>query len=120
MAPLLGMPPTKISSLQADHLPRPNEMKDAAGNYTIPNKPCPKCGKLAFLGSICQSCKDALDDKGNVVYKSGYLCLDPKCGFVDEKTGEWISQRLSKMGVEVKTGTKESLGIKTKTDEGLK
>jgi len=118
MAPLLGIVPVQISSRMADHLPSPAEMKDEKGEFVVPNKPCPKCGKITFLNSICQSCKDAEGGK----YKSGYTCDEKEggCGFVDEKTDEWITQRLTRMGREVPTGTKESLGIMTKTDDGLK
>lgn len=119
---LLGIPPGQLNSKMSDHLPSPAEMRTAIGTFIIPNRPCPKCGKTTFLNSICQSCEDAKDESGNVVYKSGYTCNKQTggCGFVDEKSGEWITQRLSKMGIEVPTGTKESLGIMTKTDEGLK
>lgn len=115
MAPLLGVQIVQLDSTIVDHLPSPSE------NINWPKIPCPKCGKNSFLGSICQSCSDAKDENGNVVYRSGYLCDEKSggCGFVSEKTGEWITQRLLKMGWQVPTGTKESLGIKTKTDEGI-
>jgi len=115
---ILELPLVEISSQDADHLPAPSEMKNEKGEFSIPNKPCPKCGKVTFLSSICQSCKDAEGGK----YKSGYTCDEKRggCGFVDEKTDEWITERLTRMGREVPTGTKESLGIKTITDDGLK
>jgi hypothetical protein len=122
IAPLLGISVVPMNSKNMDHLPSPIEMKNEKGKFIIPNKPCPRCGKTAFLGSICQSCEDAKDENGKVVYKSGYLC-DARfggCGFIDEKNGEWITQRVSKMGREIPTGTKESLGIGTATDEGVK
>ena len=118
MAPLLGIPVVQRNSNMVDHLPSPAEMKDDEGRFIVPNKPCPQCGKITFLNPICQSCDAAEGGK----YKSGYTC-DKKhggCGLIDEKTGEWITQRLKRMGMNVPSGTKESLGIKTLTDDGLK
>jgi ribosomal protein L32 len=118
MAPLLGISVVQMNSRDANHLPSPSEMKNEKGEFIIPNKICPKCGKITFLSSICQSCEAA----ENGLYKTGYTCDERSggCGFVDEKTGEFYSQRLSRMGKDVPTGTKESLGIKTATDDGLK
>lgn len=115
MAPLLGISPILMSSKDVNHLPAPSEMKDAKGNFVVPNKPCPKCGKIMFLESICQSCEDAEGGK----YKSGYSCNKRfgGCGFMDEKNGEWLSQRLNRMGIDFGSGTKESLGIRTHTDQ---
>jgi len=117
-APMLGIVVVPLDSRVVNHLPRPDEMRDEDGTFIIPNKPCPKCGKLTFLSSICPGCKDAEGGK----YKSGYTCDEKNggCGFVDDKMGEWITQRLSRMGVEIQTGSKKSFGIKTITDEGLK
>lgn len=118
VAPILGIMVVPLSSKDVNHLPSPAEMKNENGTFIIPNKPCPKCGKVTFLSSICQSCKDAEEGK----YKSGYKCDERNggCGFIDEKTEEWITQRLSRMGVEIPTGRKDSLGIKTITNNGLK
>ena len=119
MAPLLGISiRRKNSRIDGDHLPSPSEMKDEKGEFVIPNKLCPKCGKITFLSWICQSCEAA----ENGLYKTGYTC-DEKyggCGFIDEKTGEFYSERLKRIGKEVPTGTKKDLGIKTVTNEGLK
>lgn len=121
-APLLGMPPTQMNTgTHGNHYPSIAASAASLGKdakFIIPSKPCPKCGKMTFLLPICQSCKDAEGGK----YKSGYKCDENMggCGFINEKTEEWWSQRLSKMGVEIPNGTKESIGVKTITDEGLK
>jgi len=117
IAPILGIPIVKFNSRMADHLPSPAEIKDYRGEFIIPNKPCPQCGKTTFLGSICQSCEAAEGGK----YKSGYTCDEKRggCGLVDDKTDEWISQRLKRIGIKIPDGTKESLGIKTLTNDGL-
>ena len=112
-APLLGIIVVQMNSKTADHLPSPGE------NPNWPSKPCPDCGKTAYLGQICQSCKDA---EGG--FKSAYLC-DKRfggCGLYFDKTVEWITQRLSNMGKSdlIQNGTKESLGIGTGTDDGVK
>jgi len=119
VAPILGIPVVKFNSRMVDHLPSPAEIKDDRGEFIIPNKPCPTpgCGKITFLGSICQSCEAAEGGK----YKSGYTC-DKRfggCGLVDDKTDEWITQRFKRMNIDIPDGTKESLGIKTLTNDGL-
>lgn len=116
---ILGLPLAEISSKDADHLPAPHEMVMPDGKkFKNPSKVCPKCGKTSFLSDICQSCKDAENGK----YRSGYICDErfDGCGFIDEKTHEFFSQRLSRMGIEVPEGMKNALGIKTITDEGIK
>jgi hypothetical protein len=107
-----------LSTRQADHLPSPAEMKTPDGEFLIPSINCPKCGKRAFLESICQSCEDAENGK----YKSGYNCRKETggCGLISDKTGEWITQRLNRMGVDWKTGTKEEIGIKTITEQEVR
>jgi hypothetical protein len=113
-APLLGISPTVVSSSDADHLPSPGEIRDDLGKFVVPRKDCPKCGGTTVLGPICQSCEDAEGGK----YKSGYKC--EACQLVDDKTEEFFTQRLTRMGVEVPEGMKQALGIRTLTDEGLK
>lgn len=116
---ILGLPLAEISSKDADHLPAPHEMvMPDAKRFNNPSKICPKCGKTSFLMDICQSCKDAENGK----YRSGYKC-DEKfggCGFIDDKTHEFFSQRLSRMGIDIPQGMKQTLGIGTITDQGLK
>jgi len=115
-APLLGIPVVSMNSKDVDHLPFPGEMRDEAGKFIVPRKDCPKCGEINTmpLGPICPSCKDSEDGQ----YKSGYKC--EACEFVDEKTDEFFTQRLSRMGVEIPEGMKQAIGIKTLTDTGLK
>ena len=108
MAPLLGVILEPVTSKTADHLPSAREM-----GFNTPQKDCPKCSGIMVLGPICQSCKDAEDGK----YKSGYKC--EACQFVDDKTEEFFTQRLSRMGIEIPTGMKQTMGIQTITDRGL-
>jgi len=116
---LLGIPPQKMNSQMADHLPAPHEMKDEQGRSFIPRKDCPKCGKKDFLvlASICPSCKDSEGGK----YHSGWKCIGKDCGFITDKSEMYFTQRLKAEGGEIpQSGSKESLGIKTITDDGLK
>jgi len=115
----LQIPVVMVNSLVADHLPAPWEMKDEKGEFFVPRKKCPKCGKenSLILASICAACKDSENGK----FKSAWKCLDEgECGFITEKSEKFFSQRLKEMGREVPNGSKEMLGIKTITDEGLK
>jgi len=113
-APMLGVAIIPMNSRVTNHLPTPGEIRREDGKFVVPRKECPKCGATMVLGPICRSCKDAEEGK----YRSGYKCIT--CQFVDEKTDEFFSQRLSRMGIEVPDGMKETMGIKTLTDEGLK
>ena len=113
-APLLGIIPVQMYSTNANHLPSPAEMKGSDGRFIVPRKDCPQCGASMVLSAICPSCKDAEGGK----YRSGYKC--ESCHLVDEKNEMFFSQRLSSMGIEIPTGPKQALGIKTATDEGLK
>lgn len=117
-APLLGIIVVPMGSGMVNHLPSPAEMKDDKGNSIVPRKDCPKCGgKMTMpLSSICPSCKDSEGGK----YKSGYQCENEGCNFIDEKNGDFLLQRLIKMGVEIPEGMKQAMGIKTITDNGLK
>jgi hypothetical protein len=118
MAPLLGIVVASKSSRTVNHLPSPAEMKDEKGEFIIPRKDCPKCGGSMTmpLGPICPSCKDS---EGGI-YRSGYKCEVKTCEYVDDKNEEFFTQRLSRMGVEIPTGPKQAMGIKTITDDGLK
>jgi len=115
-APLLGIIVVPMDSRTVNHLPSPAEMKDEKGRFVVPRKDCPKCGGAMTmpLGPICPSCKDSEDG----IYKSGYKC--EVCEYVDEKTDEFFTQRLSRMGVEIPEGMKQAIGIKTLTNDGLK
>lgn len=96
-------------------LPAPHEMTDEQGNFVIPRKDCPQCGEKAsmVLGPLCQSCEDAEGGR----YKSMWQCV--RCGNKD-RSGKFFTQWLNELGVDFRSGSKESLGIKTYTNEGLK
>ncbi len=126
-APLLGIVPTLMSSSDADHLPSPNEMRTPEGAFTIPRRDCINCGKkeTMILGPICGSCADSEGGKYQSMWFCGQmdrqrnLIPDTGCGF-KEKFEEFFTQKLIELGVEVPNGMKETLGIKTFTNEGLK
>ncbi len=111
----LGIPHIETNTGQADHLPSPAEMKDEKGDFIIPRKDCPQCGEKqsVTLTSLCVGCQDAEGGK----YKTAWICT--KCTYKDKST-KFFSQLLSEMGIEVPTGFKQAMGIKTLTDEGLK
>ncbi len=120
-APLLGIPAIQLSSRQdGNHLPAPHEMKNEKGSFLIPRRDCPQCGRKDGLSlvSLCPSCTDSEGGE----YHTMWTCIDQGagCGFKMDKSKKFITQVLSEMGVQFGTGTKESLGIKTYTDEGLK
>ena len=131
-APLLGIPVVSMNSKDVDHLPFPGEMKNEAGKFIVPRKDCPQCGKKdsMMLGPLCLTCEDAKGEDGAPgKYKSMYQCgekdkdgkIVPEtgCGH-KEKLGKFITQVLNELGVDYRSGTKESMGIRTYTDDGLK
>ncbi len=118
-------------------LPAPHEMKTAEGDFVIPRKDCPKCGgkQTVVLTDICQSCADAEGGK----YKSAWTCSievggrvieNKDCGYKgkNQKTvigvvvEEWRKQGLSEDEImrRLPNGSKQALGIKILTDEGLR
>ena len=115
IAPLLGVPSVNLSSAQIDHLPAPHEMVNEKGRFVVPRKDCPKCGieENMILSSICGSCADAESGK----FHSAWLC--PTCQY-KEKSGKFFTQWLTELGVEIPTGHKQDMGIKTLTDDGLR
>jgi hypothetical protein len=126
-APLLGILVVPMSSRDADHMPTLSEAMAPNGKFLIPRRDCPQCGRKEshILYSICPSCTDSEGGK----YKSMWFCgemdlhrnlvQNTGCGFTD-KSEKFFSQWITELGVEIPTGTKESLGIKTVTDKGLK
>lgn len=115
IAPLLGLPPSKISSQQINHLPAPHEMINTdTGKFIVPRKDCPSCGNKESMNlhPICQSCEDAEGGKYNSMWKC------EKCQFKDKST-KYFLQWMNEMGIDI-GGMKNKLGIKTVTDEGLK
>lgn len=118
VAPVLGLSVLRLTSTQnGDHLPAPHEVLSKDGkNFVIPRKDCPNCQgeKTMVLRPLCQGCRDAEEGK----YKTMWACL--KCE-AKEKSPKAFVQWMDELGVEIPNGaTKESLGIKTVTDEGLK
>jgi len=112
-APLLGLIPSNLSSNNYNHLPTPEE--SARGN---PNSPlvqiCPECGKKSYvLRGLCRSCKDA---EGGI-YRTMFECFECKH---KERSKEPMVVWLDRLGIDFKTQSKASLGIKTVTDDGLK
>ena len=121
-APLLGIIVQTMSSKDADHLPSPAEMKNEIGSFVLPRKDCPKCGKENnyVIISICPSCKDSEGGE----FKSGWKCNEKTggCGYIGDKSEMFFTQRLKEEfpDIEIPTGSKLSLGIRTITDSGLK
>jgi len=128
MAPLLGIAPTRKSSLITDHLPSPSEMKTEGGTYVIPRRDCPECGKKdSFrLDPLCLSCADSEGGR----YKSMWFCgemvrgtrsLIPGtgCGH-KEQSEDPVTKYKVEHGMEVEIGFKKAMGMETRTDEGLK
>jgi len=140
----LNVPKFLTTTKDGDHLPTPMESALGPGiegnvddikikGYVIPindvrkrgvqvngdivNKltsECPSCHKRSLvLHGLCRSCKDAEDGK----YKTMLRCGE--CGY-SQRSEDPIVTWLDKLGIEFGTQTKESLGIKTVTDEGIK
>lgn len=112
---LLNMVPSNFITTPgaASHLPTPEE--SAREN---PNNPyvldCPVCGeKSYYFTALCSSCEASEGGK----YKVKFECF--KCHHT-EKSEEPVVVWLNKLGIDFGTQTKESLGIKTTTDEGVK
>jgi hypothetical protein len=116
---LLGIAIKKISSLDADHLPAPNEMKTADGEPIIPLQKCPKCGKDSMeIFGLCHTCEDAKGENGEIgKYKTKFVCK--KCSY-SEKSEKYMVIWLQKMGIDFGNQSKKELGVKTITDDGIK
>ncbi|RPI53399.1 MAG: hypothetical protein EHM49_04395 [Deltaproteobacteria bacterium] len=109
----LGIIPGVFTSRDADHLPSPGESA-----ISHPESPlisvCPKCGERTYvLEGICQKCKDSEGGK----YKARKKCY--KCG-EQEKFEDHLVTVLDRLGISYGNQSKNSLGIRTLTDEGLK
>ena len=110
----LGLPLIQTTTADADHLPAPHETMRPDGEPVIPLLECPKCGKKAMqIFSICPDCKDSENKK----YKTKFKCT--KCPH-EEKSEKHMVIWLQEMGVDFGTQSKESLGLKTITDQGVK
>jgi len=126
----MGIVETPMTSRDINHLPAPHEMKDDQGQFTIPRKDCPQCGRKEGLSlvSICPSCTDSEGGK----YHSMWTCIDTDAGcgsrfYIDTdgvlqvgKSEKFMTQVLNELGINFGTGTKEEMGIKTITDAGIK
>ena len=101
-------------------LPAPHEMKDEQGKFIVPRKDCPQCGEKEsmILGPLCTTCEDAKGEDGKQgFYKSMWQCI--KCSNKDKSEKRFV-QWLTELGVDFGSGTKESMGIRTYTNNGFK
>jgi hypothetical protein len=109
----LGM---NLVETNSDMVPAPR----AGAMPSAPSRECPKCklksddGKYSFaLQALCSSCKGAEGGK----YKTRFVCSN--CGY-EEKSERPVTSWLTEMGVAFDNQTKQSLGVKTLTDDGVK
>jgi hypothetical protein len=119
-APLFGIAPISLSSRKdGDHFPAPHEMKDDKGKFIVPRRDCPQCHEKEsmVLGPLCRSCEDAQKDEYGGPYWTMWQCT--KCQFKEKSEKPYVKW-LVEFGIDFQSGTKESLGIKTYTDEGMK
>ena len=112
-APLLGIAVQTMSSKDVDHLPSPEESA-RAGQYVGPTKSCNQCSGKMLLHPLCKACTDAEGGK----YKTAWICMENKEH--KEKSEKFFTQILNELGAEIPEGMKQTMGIKTLTDEGLK
>jgi len=112
-APLLGIIVQTMSSKDVDHLPSPEESA-RAGQYVGPTKSCNQCSGKMLLHPLCKACTDAEGGK----YKTAWICMENKEH--KEKSEKFFTQILNELGAEIPEGMKQTMGIKTLTDEGLK
>lgn len=119
----LGIPTIQTTTQDANHLSAPHEMMMPNGKFLVPRKDCSHCGKKEsmMLMALCQSCEDAEHGKYRTMWYCGKDDLnrtfipESGCG-TKEKSDKFYTQWLTELGVEIPTGTKEQLGIKTFTD----
>ncbi len=124
----LGIPLIETTSVDANHLPAPHEMMSPNGTkFVVPRKDCPDCGRKEnmIFGPICPSCEDSEKGKFKTMWFCGEmdhqrkLIPDTGCGR-KERSEKFFSQWMTELGIEMPTGPKQALGIKTFTDSGLK
>jgi hypothetical protein len=111
-APLFGIETKKTNSMDADRLPTVAD-KLAEKGITIK---CPKCEKPTYrMFGICPSCSDSENGK----YATKFICSE--CGGM-EKSVKPVAVWLDVLGIDPgeRMISKEMLGIKTITDEGIK
>lgn len=110
---LLGRRTDLVSSSSVNHLPSPEESAKADPLNKLTTI-CPKCGKRSYvIYGLCKSCKDA----ENGIYKTMFKCYE--CQY-QVKSKEPIVIWMQRLGIEFGTQSKESLGVRTITDEGVK
>ena len=110
----LGISTILTTTQDADHLPAPHESVRPNGEPAIPLRECPKCGKKSMqIFGLCPTCKDSEGGK----YKTKFECSE--CHYT-EKSEKHMVTWLQEMGVEFGNQSKESLGVKTITDNGVK
>ncbi len=125
-APLLGILVIQLNSRQnGGHLPAPHESKTPEGNFVVPRKDCPQCGRKDGLSlkSICPSCTDSEGGKYHTMYSCEEMGPEGKpigCGFKTDKSEKFIAERMSEENPDWKGGMKQALGINTITNEGIK
>jgi hypothetical protein len=115
-APLLGIEALNLQSKEISKLPGPHELiNHDTGKFIIPRKDCLKCGGkgTVVLMVLCRTCTDA----ENGLFKTMWKC--EVCG-EKERSKKFFIQWLKDLKVEIKTGMKIDLGIKTATDGGDK
>jgi hypothetical protein len=126
------------------HGPSPIVDNGVSKKMVLPTKKCIKCGKeemdtitkkpvySAHLKGICANCKDAEADPitkkpkyksmwfcGEQDDKTGVLIPGTGCGHI-EKSEKHIVQWFTELNFDFQNANKQTLGIKTVTDEGLK
>jgi hypothetical protein len=147
MAPLLGIPVVQMSSNDADHLPGPYEMgqspmkmpsarvNEITKKLLEHKQICPKCGKKSMeIFDICRSCADF-----KAGFRSEWRCIgirdetgkivDAGCGEIlktNKFMGQWFKEfadadpEFKDLIESAGMLSKQEMGIKTVTDDGLK
>ena len=112
---LLGIDPIRTTSEFTNKMPAPHESTDKNGKLVIPRKTCTECNEVESMAlhSLCKSCTDSEGGQ----FKTMWLC--GKCG-AKEKSNKFLVQWLDELGVEFSDGTKQDMGIKTVTDNGIR
>lgn len=111
---ILGIPTIPTTTRDGDHLPAPHETLKPDGTPVVPLRECPSCGKKSMqLFGLCPTCEDSEGGK----YRTKFVCSE--CQYF-KKSEKHMVIWLREMGVEFGNQTKQSLGIKTITDEGVK
>jgi len=109
----MGIEEKVLTSESVNHLPTPQESAKENPHHPLVQI-CPECGKKAYtLRGLCRSCKDA---EGGI-YRTMFECFECKH---KERSKEPMVVWLDRLGIDFKTQSKASLGIKTLTDAGLK